>query len=151
MSVDEWAEKKWRWDARLKSEDGYLTVEQFGKDFDKVMAKLGVSGVKDLMDILKQVRDDFHEIYHEIKEEQNFEEIRSYFKNNPWLFYEFVRGYHQDRKAMTQFFQSLGYKGIIDQEGCCVYGGEPQIIVFDPKNIEWGERHENIPGEEYVL
>ena len=153
VEIDEWERKKYRWDAKLKDESKYLNVEHFGHDFDKVLKKLNIKDIDELYAIVESKKNDdsdgyMEEVYDDLYDMKtydpwNHEAVKEFFKSNYWRMYEFVRGYLNNRTKFKNLLVSLGYKGIIDHEGVCLYSGEPQIVVFDPTNIEWGPREEN--------
>jgi len=148
----EWSTKKYRWDAKLKPGLKLLPLNDntFGWDlFERLIKKVGFLTWRALWTKITEDkgRGELPDVYYSLwahidnGERSTGDTIRdafqSYLTKEPWRQYIILRDTVRDPAKFQRFLVSLGYDGLDDTDGSVIYGGEPQIVIFDEKNIEW--------------
>lgn len=135
-----WVEKKYRWDAKIKNESDIIPIDHL--NYEQLFYDLGIKNIHEYIQNLKELKthdiDTLLEDYNSWKDEGTIP---------THVYYPLLRDYFSDSNKFTQFLKNKGYKGIIDESGYNIFLGEPQIIIFDPDNIIWGEREENVSDD----
>ena len=147
--------KQYCWGARLKSEKGLLHLSNITSgDAWKLLQAAGIDNPSEAYNALekaeKEKRDDHSEFdwlqtkvdnLHPGDEGFDKKFYEDYLSSGMNV-YRFLWNYFHDRNNFTHFLKSQGYTGIYDDIEA-IWHGEPQVVVFDPNNIEWSERMDN--------
>lgn len=165
VQINEWNDKKYRWDAKLKPNARILKFSTLNPK--KSWALLNEAGIKTPMDAVNALEqssdfgdeieydyfcDNFIEDSDPDSEQYTEEEINTAWKKywdlhqSRYAFYRILRGHFNDRKKLTEFF-SKRYDVLWDDTHA-IYAGEPQLVVLNPEVIAWGPREENVPDED---
>lgn len=136
IDVKVWEEKKYRWDAQIKSGAKILDLDHMDQalriDFlEKAGIKLTPESISELLkkeEALSYSVDDF------------FEQLEDREPANGYMIYELLRAYFSSSIRFASFWKKYSYDVLSDEVGEVIYTGEPQAIVLNPQVIEWGER-----------
>ena len=163
----QWRKRKYRFDAKLKSNIRWLDIKELPNHFMQIVKKLKLT-----WDIIKTKVEQDHDICDDCNdlhqfffndtdrfgiEDGDLHSLANAFHKHSGHFFlwSFLRAYLEDGKAFTKLLKSLGYDGVRDIDegyGTAIFFEESQVIVFDPSKIEWGEREDNdVFDEVYML
>lgn len=161
VGLSAWANKKYRWDAKLKPGVRILDLSKVTTDIAKKLFTLfKLPTLRDVWDLgdrksdpstydnPREERDNF---FYPLKGNPSDVELKNNFEHNKYLghaLYRILRLQYPhiglNNKTFSNLFQKLGYDGIKDTVNA-IYPDEPQLIIFDEKNIIWGEQEKNTP------
>jgi hypothetical protein len=170
VDIEDWGGKRYRWDAKLKPGLKLLNFAKMPKSVG--FAILKAAGFKTMTEIwnlhaLKQgsrydiPKEEVSHFFYPLNpsednpsEEQLQKIANKNISNNPNV-YRIIRLVYPTKiktnRNFSKIFQRLGYDGILDLDGAMMTL-EPQLIVFNPKNVIWHQREENvIDGKIYRL
>lgn len=159
VDVAQWSCKRYRWDAKIKNVKLWVIDSMGQTEAWQLLNKSGIKTPLDAFNALKQARGSEDIIEFEFMGDQCgdpadlglFEKQfwSDYFTNGyaASAAFRILRSHFHDRGKLTQFLKAQGYHGVYDTTGA-VYAGEPQVIVFDAKDLIFGPREENTPDNE---
>ena len=162
VDITDWGTKRYRWDAKLKPGLKLLNFAKMPKSVGFALFK--AAGFKTMTEIwnlhLRQQgsrydipAEEVAHFFHPLqpgKDKPSEEELQKIanknISNNPNV-YRIIRLVYPTKiktnRNFSKIFQRLGYDGILDLDGA-IMTLEPQLIVFNPQNVIWGEREENV-------
>lgn len=146
--------KKYYWSASLRPSVKLYDIESnwVASTFYSILKKEGIP-VEAILEFVENAKDSESQYHWDSiqKSENRKEGLHSFLENSPQAGYIMLQNYFNDGKRLTKIFKNMGYDGIYDRTGDHIYDlgditPEPQLIIFNPSDIVWGERQANVPG-----
>jgi hypothetical protein len=138
----DWIGKKYLWNARLNPN---IKLYKPDEDWDLGEFESAASRIGFEESYMTASKDSDISFYQELIEEK-FGSLDLLVDNRPQYGFHILKAFSEN--GFFNFFRLKGYQGIYDTEGKYLYEGadltkEPQILIFNPKDIIWGSRDNN--------
>jgi len=164
----EWSDKKWRWDAKLKKGVKILDLDKMNASVvSKLFATVGLTTFTAIWDLHKMEKhrgaydnpeEEIHNFFyplHPYTDKPTEAELKKAFRPNGNAVYRVLRLLYPTKfktnKIFSELFIKAGFDALLDTVDA-IYPLEPQLIVFNPANVIWGERERNVPDDNvYVV
>jgi len=154
-----WSDAKWRWDAKLKSGAKILDLSKMNAslafDLFKIAGLTNYTAIWDLHK-MKPHSGAYDRPEEEVeylfslnpnKDKPSEDQLKKAFNNvNGNSAYRVLRLLYSTKfktnKKFSELFIKAGFDALLDTVNA-IYPNEPQLIVFNPTNVIWGERERN--------
>lgn len=166
VDVGGWSDMKYRWDAKLKSGTRLLDLGNIKLPLAiKLFKSAGLPTLRDVWNVGKQdgvggsydiPEEEVNNLFYPLtvgKDNPTDDDLRKNLMSkkhiNAYRILRLQYPYFKTNKAFSQIFESAGYDGLKDDDGGgAIYPMEPQIIIFNPANIIWGNLEKNIVDDD---